>query len=113
MTENPNGSRTYARWTENHPQDFIIGSFTAGVRTRRNVENFLSCYISQVEPKTVPEALQYSDWIVAMQEELNQFESNEVWELVDRPPKGTKVIGTRWVFKNKLDEDCTIVRNKA
>ena len=48
-----------------------------------------------------------------MQEELNQFESNEVWELVDRPPKGTKVIGTRWVFKSKLEEDCTIVRNKA
>ena len=37
LTENPNGSRTYARWTENHPQDFIIGSVTAGVRTRRNV----------------------------------------------------------------------------
>ena len=47
-----------------------------------------------------------------MQEELNQFERNEVWTLVPRP-KNTNVIGTKWVFRNKSDEDDNIVRNKA
>ena len=47
-----------------------------------------------------------------MQEELNQFERNEVWTLVFRP-KTTNVMGTRWIFRNKSDEDGNIVRNKA
>ena len=47
-----------------------------------------------------------------MQEELNQFETNKVWKLVPRPSNKT-IIGTRWVFRNKLDENGLIVRNKA
>ena len=47
-----------------------------------------------------------------MQEELNQFERNKVWELVDRPTH-MKAIGTKWVFKNKMDEHGVITRNKA
>ena len=47
-----------------------------------------------------------------MQEELNQFERNEVWELVPRP-NDQSVIGTKWVYKNKMDENVIIIRNKA
>ena len=47
-----------------------------------------------------------------MQEELNQFERNEVWELVPRP-NDQSVIGTKWVYKNKMDENGIIIRNKA
>jgi len=47
-----------------------------------------------------------------MEEELNQFERNEVWELVDKPDNHS-VIGTKWVFKNKLDEHGIVIRNKA
>ncbi|KAK0587206.1 hypothetical protein LWI29_019132 [Acer saccharum] len=47
-----------------------------------------------------------------MQEELNQFERNEVWTLVPRP-KTTNVICTKWIYRNKSDEDGNIVRNKA
>ena len=47
-----------------------------------------------------------------MQEELNQFERNKVWTLVSRP-KNQIVIGTKWVFRNKLDEHGTVTRNKA
>ena len=50
--------------------------------------------------------------MIAMQEELNQFERSEVWELVSRP-QNQSVIGTRWVFRNKMDENCIIIRNKA
>ncbi|KAL8112261.1 hypothetical protein AgCh_019818 [Apium graveolens] len=39
-----------------------------------------------------------------MQEELNQFERCDVWELIP-PHQDAKIIGTRWVFKNKKDED--------
>ena len=50
--------------------------------------------------------------MIAMQEELNQFERSEVWELVPRP-QNQSVIGTRWVFRNKMDENGIIFRNKA
>jgi hypothetical protein len=48
---------------------------------------------------------------MAMQEELNNFERNQVWTLVER--RNTTVIGTKWVFRNKQDEDGVVTRNKA
>lgn len=47
-----------------------------------------------------------------MQEELNEFERNEVWILVPRP-KDRSIVGIKWVFKNKTDSNGTIIRNKA
>ncbi|CAM8938926.1 unnamed protein product [Rhodiola kirilowii] len=47
-----------------------------------------------------------------MQDELHQFERNKVWRLVPRPEK-RKVIGTRWILKNKLNSKGEVVRNKA
>jgi hypothetical protein len=47
-----------------------------------------------------------------MHEELNNFTRNEVWELVERP-KNHNVIGTKWVFRNKHNEDGLVVRNKT
>ena len=47
-----------------------------------------------------------------MQEELNQFERNNVWILVSRP-KNYSIIGTKWVYRNKLDEHRNIIRNKV
>ncbi|GJX16968.1 putative reverse transcriptase domain-containing protein [Tanacetum coccineum] len=64
------------------------------------------------EPKNVNEALTDNSWIVAMQEELNQFIANDVWELVPQPRNMT-IIGTKWVFRNKLDENGVVSRNKA
>ncbi|GJX18786.1 retrovirus-related pol polyprotein from transposon TNT 1-94 [Tanacetum coccineum] len=60
----------------------------------------------------VNEALTDDSWIVAMQEELNQFIANDVWELVPQPRNMT-IIGTKWVFRNKLDENGIVSRNKA
>ncbi|GJV90374.1 retrovirus-related pol polyprotein from transposon TNT 1-94 [Tanacetum coccineum] len=50
--------------------------------------------------------------VIAMQEELNQFVANDVWELVPLPISQS-VIGTKWVFRNKLDENGIVSRNKA
>ena len=47
-----------------------------------------------------------------MKEELNQFERNNVWDLVPRP-SSQSVIRTEWVFRNKCYENGVIVRNKA
>jgi hypothetical protein len=47
-----------------------------------------------------------------MQEELNNFTRNKVWELVERP-KNHNVIGTKWVYRNKENEDGIVVKNKS
>jgi hypothetical protein len=47
-----------------------------------------------------------------MHEELENFERKQVWELVD-PPPGCKMIGTKWVWKNKGGEKDEVVRNKS
>eukprot|EP00253_Pinus_taeda_P004890 PITA_04890 len=47
-----------------------------------------------------------------MNEELEQIEKNNTWELVPRP-KDKNVIGTKWIFKNKLNENGEVIRNKA
>ncbi|KAD3640205.1 hypothetical protein E3N88_29428 [Mikania micrantha] len=90
-----------------HPQDNIIGSPLDGVKTRSQISSggladildfadvsfcAHSCFISQVEPRTVTEALKEESWVDAMQEELLQFKKLGVWQLVDRP-KGAKAIG--------------------
>ncbi|GKB30812.1 putative ribonuclease H-like domain-containing protein [Tanacetum coccineum] len=64
------------------------------------------------EPKKISEALQDDSWVQAMQEELLQFKLQQVWVLVDLP-HGMKVIGTKWVYKNKRDERGVVVKNKA
>ncbi|GKC87155.1 retrovirus-related pol polyprotein from transposon TNT 1-94 [Tanacetum coccineum] len=99
--------------SKNHPLDQVIGNLNQ--RTLRsqaqNHSNFF-CFISTIEPKNINEALKDKSWIVAMQEELNQFVANVVWELVPLPISQS-VIGTKWVFRNKLDENGIVSRNKA
>jgi hypothetical protein len=55
--------------------------------------------------------LQDPDWVLAMQEELNNFKRNEVWSLVPHPKQN--VVGTKWVFRNKQDEHGVVTRNKV
>ncbi|XP_031101742.1 uncharacterized protein LOC116005636 [Ipomoea triloba] len=65
------------KWLRNHPQDQIIGDIHDNVRTRASIrECMMACFISQIEPKTIEEALNDSDWVIAMQDELHQFERN-------------------------------------
>nr|GEU61938.1 retrovirus-related Pol polyprotein from transposon TNT 1-94 [Tanacetum cinerariifolium] len=57
-------------------------------------------------------ALEEEGWIIAMQEELNQFERNKVWTLVPKP-HGKTIIRTKWIWKNKMDENGVVIKNKA
>ena len=93
----------------------VIGNYEDSMVIRRQSKlNEVSyvCYTSQIEPKNVEEALNDEAWVEALHEELNQFSRNDVWFLVPRP-KDVNVIGTKWIFKNKMDENGVIVRNKA
>ena len=68
------------------------------------------------EPTTVKEALSGADkekWKAAMDRELQSIEKNEVWELESTLPKGKMAIGTKWVFKRKLNADGEVERYKA
>nr|GEU48677.1 retrovirus-related Pol polyprotein from transposon TNT 1-94 [Tanacetum cinerariifolium] len=58
------------------------------------------------------EPLKEEGWIIVMQEELNQFERNKVWTLVPKP-HGKTIIRTKWIWKNKMDENEVVIKNKA
>ena len=79
-----------------HYQEDIIGDLHEGVRIRNQIANQISfsCYTSQIEPKNINEAIVDEYWVGAIQDELNEFERNEVWYLVPRP-KDINMIGTK------------------
>ncbi|GJY17825.1 putative ribonuclease H-like domain-containing protein [Tanacetum coccineum] len=120
-----------------HPKSQILGDPKLAVQTRSKVQQqsgaqalfsyiqkqqrnnykdqhhcLFACFLSQEEPKKISEALQDDSWVQAMQEELLQFKLQQVWVLVDLP-HGMKVIGTKWVYRNKRDKRGVVVRNKA
>nr|GEZ45785.1 DNA-directed DNA polymerase [Tanacetum cinerariifolium] len=68
--------------------------------------------IVNIEPKKISQALKDKSWVDAMQEELLQFKTQNVWILVDLP-FGKKIIGIKWVYMNKKDKRGVVVRTKA
>jgi hypothetical protein len=98
-----------------HPALRIIGDMNERTtRSRvRNSSHFAHvAFVATFEPKDVGYALSDHNWVNSMHEELEKFERNQVWELVD-PPPGCKPIGTKWVWKNKEGEKGEVVRNKS
>jgi hypothetical protein len=97
-----------------HPLDTIIRDISRDIQTRSRLDSFCEyfSFVSSIEPKKIDEALKDVDWVNAMHEELNNFTRNQVWELVERP-KNHNVIGAKWVYRNKQDQDGIVVRNKA
>jgi hypothetical protein len=76
----------------------------------------LSCltntlFVALFEPRDVGHTLSDLSWVNAMYEELENFERNQVWTLVE-PLSDVNVVGTKWGFKNKQGEDGEIVRIK-
>mgnify|MGYP004727428341 CR=1 FL=1 len=47
-----------------------------------------------------------------MEKELNQFEKKKIWTLVERP-QDHFIIGTKWIFRNKMNDKGEIIRNKT
>ncbi|GKD08420.1 retrovirus-related pol polyprotein from transposon TNT 1-94, partial [Tanacetum coccineum] len=99
--------------SKRHPLDNVIGNLNQ--RTLRSQAQYKSnffCFLSTIEPKNINEALKDESWVMAMQEKLNQFISNDVWELVLNPMDMT-IIGTKWVYRNKFYKNGAVTRNKA
>ncbi|GKA47915.1 putative ribonuclease H-like domain-containing protein [Tanacetum coccineum] len=71
-----------------------------------------ACFLSQVEPRSLAQALKDPSWVDAMQEEMQQFKFQNAWVLVDLP-EAKYAIGTMWILKNKRDARGIVVRNKA
>nr|GEW99050.1 retrovirus-related Pol polyprotein from transposon TNT 1-94 [Tanacetum cinerariifolium] len=98
----------------------IIGEPLAGITTKSRIRDsgvasahkcLYVNFLSKIEPKNLIEALE-EGWVLAMTEELNQFERNKVWTLVPKP-YGKTIIGLKWVFRNKMDEEGVVTKNKA
>ncbi|GJY97226.1 retrovirus-related pol polyprotein from transposon TNT 1-94 [Tanacetum coccineum] len=99
--------------SRNHPLENVIGNLNQRtLRSQAQDQSNFFCFISTIEPKNVNEALTDESWLIAMQEESNQFIANDVWELVPQP-KNMTIIGNKWVFRNKLYENGIVSRNKA
>jgi hypothetical protein len=98
-----------------HPPSRIIGDINERTtRSRsRNASHFAhSVFVATFEMKDIGHVLSNPNWVNAMHEELENFERNQVWELVE-PPPNCKPIGTKWVWKNKEGENVEVVRNKS
>jgi hypothetical protein len=72
--------RVHQAIQRDYPVNSILGDIHKGVTTRSRVAHFCEHYsfVSSIEPYRVEDALRDSDWVLAMQEELNNFTRNEV-----------------------------------
>jgi hypothetical protein len=99
-----------------HPPQQIIGNLNERVTHSSRSAHLSYCsnllFVALFEPRDVGHVLSDLSWVNVMHEELENFERNQVWTLVEAP-RDVNVIGTEWVFKNKQGENGEIVRNKA
>ncbi|GJV94175.1 retrovirus-related pol polyprotein from transposon TNT 1-94 [Tanacetum coccineum] len=105
------------QWTKDHPLEQVIGEPSRPVLTRNQLRSdgdmcIYALTVSTVEPKNVKEAMTDPAWIESMQEELLQFKRLDVWVLVPLPDN-IKPLTLKWLFKNKHDEENTVIRNKS
>ena len=74
-----------------HPPDMIMVNMNELTLRKHTVDKYVanfvsySCYLSQVEPAKVEDALQDESWVETMYDELHQFQRSDVWTLVSRP----------------------------
>jgi len=80
--------------------------------TRLLSDIYQRCNVAICEPPCCEEALKDRKWKNAMEEEMLMIQKNKTWELVDRP-EDRKMIGVKWVFRTKLNADCSINKYKA
>nr|GFA00514.1 retrovirus-related Pol polyprotein from transposon TNT 1-94 [Tanacetum cinerariifolium] len=105
------------QWTKDHPLEQGIGEPSRPVLTRNHLRSdgdmcMYALTVSTMEPKNVKEAMTDPAWIDSMQEELLQFKRLDAWVLVP-VPDNISPLTFKWLFKNKHDEEQTVIRNKS
>ena len=88
-----------------------MGDKNARVKTRIQLPYVEQALLSIIEPHNFTEASKSVEWVKAMNEELDHIEKDETWELVPRP-KDKNIVGTKWIFKKKFNQDGKVIRNK-
>lgn len=64
------------------------------------------------EPSNFPEANLHQEWRQTLEEELKALHENNTLSIVNLP-QGKKVVGSRWIYKNKFNSDGSFKRCKA
>ncbi|GJW90351.1 retrovirus-related pol polyprotein from transposon TNT 1-94 [Tanacetum coccineum] len=101
--------------TKDHPLEQVIGEPLRPVLTRNGSDGDMCMYaltVSTMKPKNLKEVMTNLAWIESMQEELLQFERLGVWVLVPTPDN-IKPLTLKWLFKNKHNEENTVIQNKT
>ncbi|GJX54425.1 putative ribonuclease H-like domain-containing protein [Tanacetum coccineum] len=93
---------------KDHLVEQIIRDLNSAPQTRKITKNLEE----HEEPQKVIHALKDPSLIEAMQDELLQFKLQNVWTLVDLP-NGKRVIGTKWVYRNKKDERGIVIKKQS
>ncbi|GKA45590.1 retrovirus-related pol polyprotein from transposon TNT 1-94 [Tanacetum coccineum] len=106
-----------SQYTKDHPLEQVIGEPSRPVLTRNQLRTdgdmcMYALTVSTMEPRNVKEAMTDPAWIESMQEELLQFKRLDVWVLVPAPDN-IKPLTLKWLFKNKHDEENTVIQNKT
>nr|GFB83479.1 retrovirus-related Pol polyprotein from transposon TNT 1-94 [Tanacetum cinerariifolium] len=102
---------------ELNPNAMVDGEPSRPVLTRNQLRSdgdmcMYALSASTIKPKNVNEAMTDPAWINSMQEELLQFKRLDVWVLVPAPDN-ISPLTLKWLFKNKHDEEQTVIRNKS
>ena len=79
---------------------------------RRLSDIYQTCNFVVGEPETFEEAVKHDVWQQVMEEEMHMIEKNKTWELVDKP-EGREIIGLKWIYKTKLNQNGEIQKHKA
>nr|GEX26722.1 hypothetical protein [Tanacetum cinerariifolium] len=90
--------------TKDHPLEQVIGEPSRPVLTRNQLRSDGDMCMYALTVSTA--------WIESMQEELLRFKRMDVWVLVPAPDNISPVT-LKWIFKNKHDEEQTVIRNKS
>nr|GEV42896.1 putative reverse transcriptase domain-containing protein [Tanacetum cinerariifolium] len=103
--------------TKDHPLEQMIGEPSRPVLTRNQLRSdgdmcIYALTVSTMESKNIKEAMTDPAWIESMQKELFEFKRMDVWVLVPTPDN-ISPLTLKWIFKNKNDEENTIIRNKS
>ena len=114
----------------NEPQPELAAVHSRPTRTKKPIERYgvdeqvnvaeeviasAFCAAELEEPKTLREARKRPDagkWLAAAQEEMGSLIEHETWSLT-KLPTGRKIVGSKWVFKVKLDENGEAARYKC
>jgi hypothetical protein len=88
-----------------HPDSRIIGDMnerTTRSRVRNNSHFAHAAFVATFVPKDIGHTLSDHNWVNSMHEELENFERNQVWELID-PPQGVSRLGQNGCARTKRE----------